>query len=209
MLSATALVLLMTTPGLALFYAGMVRKKNVLATMARSFATACVVTVLWVAVGYSIAFAPGGAYIGGMERIMLHGMEFLKEAGKVTVHHIAPTVPESVFMMFQMTFAIITPALITGAFAERMKFSALLMFVALWPLLVYAPVAHWVWDPAGWLAALGVLDFAGGTVVNQAFALMGRLHVILRRQSGRITDIEYMRIDPGYCRYLLELASGM
>ena len=166
MLSSTALVLLMTIPGLALFYSGMVRKKNVLGTMVHSFATTCLVTVLWIIFGYSLAFTPHTPFIGGFDRIMLDGMDFLKEAGKVTVSHIAPTIPESVFMMFQMTFAIITPALITGAFAERMKFSALLLFIGMWSLLVYVPVAHWVWEPTGWLAARGVLDFAGGTVVH-------------------------------------------
>jgi Amt family ammonium transporter len=166
MLSSTALVLLMTIPGLALFYAGMVRKKNVLGTMMHSFATTCIVTVLWVVVGYSLAFTPHTPFIGGIDRVLLDGMEFLKDAGKLSVSHIAPTIPESVFMMFQMTFAIITPALITGAFAERMKFSALLLFITLWSLFVYVPVAHWVWEPTGWLAAQGVLDFAGGTVVH-------------------------------------------
>jgi len=166
MLTSTALVLLMTIPGLALFYAGMVRKKNVLTTMAHSFATTCLVTVIWVVIGYSLAFTPGSPFIGSLDRVLLNGMDFLKEAGKVSVSEIAPTIPESVFMMFQMTFAIITPALITGAFAERMKFSALLMFISLWSLCVYAPVAHWVWEPSGWLAARGILDFAGGTVVH-------------------------------------------
>ena len=166
LLTSTALVLFMTIPGLALFYGGMVRKKNVLTTMAHSFAVTCLVTIIWVILGYSLAFTPGSPYIGGLDRILLNGMEFLKEGGKLTVSEIAPTIPESVFVMFQMTFAIITPALITGAFAERMKFSALLMFISLWSIFVYAPVAHWVWEPSGWLAARGVLDFAGGTVVH-------------------------------------------
>jgi Amt family ammonium transporter len=166
MLTSTALVLLMTIPGLALFYAGMVRKKNVLATMAHSFVTTCLVTVIWVVIGYSLAFTPGSPFIGSLDRVLLNGMDFMKEAGKVSVSEIAPTIPESVFMMFQMTFAIITPALITGAFAERMKFSALLMFISLWSVFVYSPVAHWVWEPSGWLAARGILDFAGGTVVH-------------------------------------------
>lgn len=166
MLTATALVLLMTIPGLALFYTGMVRKKNALGTVAHSVATTCVVTILWVVVGYSLAFTPASAYLGGWDRIMLNGMAFIKDTGKLTVSHIAPTIPESVFMMYQMTFAIITPALITGAFAERLKFSALLLFIALWSLIVYVPVAHWVWEPTGWLASMGVLDFAGGTVVH-------------------------------------------
>lgn len=182
LLTSTALVLLMTIPGLALFYAGMVRKKNVLGTMAHSFAACCVASVVWVAVGYSLAFTPGTAFIGGLDRIMLDGMAYLKEAGKVTVHPIAPTVPESVFLMFQMAFAIITPALVTGAFAERMKFSALLIFTALWSLLVYAPVAHWVWEPGGWLAARGVLDFAGGTVVHINAGVSGLVAAIMLGQ---------------------------
>lgn len=166
MMTSTALVLLMTIPGLALFYTGMVRKKNALGTMAHSLATTCIVTILWVVLGYSLVFTAGSPYLGSMDRLMLHGVSFLKEAGQLSVHQLAPTIPESVFLMFQMTFAIITPALITGAFAERMKFSALLLFISLWSLLVYVPVAHWVWEPAGWLAARGVLDFAGGTVVH-------------------------------------------
>ena len=167
MLTSTALVLLMTLPGLALFYAGMVQKKNVLATALQSFVICCLVTLLWVIVGYSIAFTPGeSSLIGGSGRVLLLGMSYLKEAGRVTVSHLAPTIPEAVYVMFQLTFAIITPALITGAFAERMRFGAMLAFMLLWSLLVYAPVAHWVWEPSGWLAAMGVLDFAGGTVVH-------------------------------------------
>ena len=166
LLTSTALVLFMTIPGLALFYAGMVRKKNVLTTMAHSFAVTCLVTIIWVVIGYSLAFTPGSPYIGGLDRVLLNGMDFIKETGQLTVNEIAPTIPESVFIMFQMTFAIITPALITGAFAERMKFSAMLMFITLWSIFVYSPVAHWVWEPSGWLAARGVLDFAGGTVVH-------------------------------------------
>lgn len=166
MLTSTALVLLMTIPGLALFYAGMVRKKNALATVAHSVATTCIVTIIWVVLGYSLVFTPATPYLGSLDRLLLHGMVFLKDAGQLTVHHVATTIPESVFMMFQMTFAIITPALITGAFAERIKFSAFLLFITLWSLIVYVPVAHWVWEPTGWLAARGVLDFAGGTVVH-------------------------------------------
>ncbi|QEL54095.1 ammonium transporter [Chromobacterium paludis] len=166
MLTSTALVLFMTIPGLALFYGGMVRKKNVLATLMQSFAITALVTVLWAVIGYSLAFTVGNPYIGDLSRVMLDGMVFMKDAGKVAVHPLAGTIPESVFMTFQMTFAIITPALITGAFAERMKFSAMLVFMTLWSLLVYAPVAHWVWAPGGWMADKGVLDFAGGTVVH-------------------------------------------
>src|SRR6266436_3295198 len=166
MLSSTALVLLMTIPGLALFYGGMVRKKNVLATVMQSFAITCLVTVLWVIVGYSLAFTPGNAYFGGFDRLFLSGMAYMKEANKVTVSHLGVTIPESVYMTFQMTFAIITPALIAGAFADRMKFSAMLWFMGLWSVLIYSPIAHWVWGPGGFLGDAGVLDFAGGTVVH-------------------------------------------
>jgi ammonium transporter, Amt family len=166
MLASTALVLMMTIPGLALFYGGMVRKKGVLATLMQSFAITCLVTVLWVIVGYSLAFMPGGAFIGNLDRLFLNGMVFQKEAGKVMVSHLALTIPESVYMTFQMTFAIITPALICGAFADRMKFSAMLWFMGLWSVLIYSPIAHMMWEPSGYWAAQGVLDFAGGTVVH-------------------------------------------
>jgi Amt family ammonium transporter len=159
MLTSTALVLMMTIPGLALFYGGMVRKKNVLATVMQSFATTCIVTIVWMVIAYSLAFTDGGsmnAYIGGMDRFLLKGMD---------VETLKGTIPESVFMCFQMTFAIITPALICGAFADRMKFSALVIFMVLWQIIVYAPIAHWVWG-GGFLGGLGVLDFAGGTVVH-------------------------------------------
>jgi len=166
MIAASALVLLMTVPGLALFYAGMVRKKNILATMAQTFAVCALVTLLWFACGYSLAFMPGSDWIGGWGAIMMESIYYDKSAGQLSVHHLATTVPESVFAMFQLTFAIITPALIAGAFAERMRFAAMLLFMGMWSLLVYAPVAHWVWEPTGWLAQKGVLDFAGGTVVH-------------------------------------------
>lgn len=179
MLTSTVLVLLMTIPGLALFYTGMVRKKNALGTMAHSVATTCLVSILWVVLGYSLVFTENSPYLGGLDRFLLHGMAFFKEAGQLTVHQVAPTIPESVFVMFQMTFAIITPALITGAFAERMKFSALLLFIALWSLVVYVPVAHWVWEPTGWLAARGVLDFAGGTVVHINAGVSGLVAAII------------------------------
>lgn len=166
MLTSTALVLFMTIPGLALFYGGMVRKKNVLATLMQSFAITCLVSVLWMIVGYSLAFTPGSDFIGGLDRVFLSGMGYWKDANEVTVSHLALTIPESVYMMFQMTFAIITPALITGAFAERMKFSALLWFMGLWSVFVYCPIAHMVWEAGGLLNTYGVLDFAGGTVVH-------------------------------------------
>jgi Amt family ammonium transporter len=156
MLTATALVLLMTIPGVALFYGGMVRRKNVLSTVMQSFAVTCLMTLIWMLLGYSLAFAPGNAWIGGLDKIFLRGL---------TVEGLSGTIPESVFMTFQMTFAIITPALITGAVAERMKFSALLWFTGLWSIVVYAPITYWVWG-GGFLGAAGVLDFAGGTVVH-------------------------------------------
>ena len=166
MLTSTALVLLMTIPGLALFYGGMVRKKNVLATLMQSFSITCLVTILWVVIGYSLAFTPGNAVTGGLDRFFLRGMQYQNEAGKLTVSHLGLTIPESVYMMFQMTFAIITPALVTGAFADRMKFSAMLWFMGLWSVLIYAPIAHMMWEPSGYWATAGVLDFAGGTVVH-------------------------------------------
>jgi len=160
MLTSMALVLMMTIPGLALFYGGMVRGKNVLATLAQSFGTTCLVTVLWYAIAYSLSFTDGGPYIGDLSRLFLRGME------KTTVSGLSLSVPESVYMAFQMTFAIITPALIAGSFAERIKFSAVLWFMGLWLIFVYSPIAHWVWSANGWLAKLGALDFAGGTVVH-------------------------------------------
>ena len=166
MLVSTALVLLMTLPGVALFYAGMVRRKNVLNTMASVVAIAALVSVLWFAVGYSLAFTPGSAWLGGTQRMWFSGLDYAKEAGLVAVSHVLPTIPESVWAMFQLTFAIITPALVVGAFVERIKFSSMLWFIALWSLVVYAPIAHWVWEPGGWLAQMGALDFAGGSVVH-------------------------------------------
>jgi len=170
MLTSTALVLMMTIPGLALFYAGMVRKKNVLATMMQSFTICALVTVLWMVAGYSLAFTNGGPYIGDFSRVLLRGIEAAWDKpftlGAGTDNSTANTIPETVYCMFQMTFAIITPALIAGAFADRLKFSALVLFMCLWSLLVYAPIAHWVWSPLGWINALGAADFAGGTVVH-------------------------------------------
>ncbi|MCT8972234.1 ammonium transporter [Microbaculum sp. A6E488] len=182
MLTATALVLMMTIPGLALFYGGMVRRKNVLATIVQSFAVACLATVLWMVAGYSIAFTDGGvlnAWIGGSDRLMLAGLG---------VESVSGTVPETVFAMFQLTFAIITPALICGAFADRMKFSALLWFVGAWLLVVYCPVAHWVWG-GGFLADDGVLDFAGGTVVHINSGIAGLVAaLVIGRRVGFGTE---------------------
>jgi len=163
MLTSSVLVLMMTIPGLALFYAGMVRKKNILATLAQSFAATALITVLWMVIGYSIAFTPGSGdmnkYIGGVNYLLLGPM------GLNSQNSLAGTIPESVYMFFQMTFAIITPALIAGALADRMKFSAFLCFMGAWLLLVYCPIAHWVWG-GGWLGSAGALDYAGGTVVH-------------------------------------------
>jgi len=166
MLTSTALVLMMSIPGLALFYGGMVRKKNVLATLMQTFAIVCVVTILWWLIGYSWAFTPGSKFLGGSSRALFSGMTFMHDANKLSVSHLATTIPETVYSMFQLTFAAITPALIAGAFADRMKFSAMLVFMGLWSLLVYAPIAHMVWEPTGWLNLAGVLDYAGGTVVH-------------------------------------------
>lgn len=159
MIAATALVLMMTIPGLALFYAGMVRKKNILATMAQSLASVMIVSVLWVVAGYSLAFVGDGAIIGSFDRFMLAGMEMN------SVNSLAKNIPESLFMMYQMTFAIITVALVAGSVADRMRFSAFVLFSILWLFVVYVPLAHWVWG-GGFLSGLGVMDFAGGLVVH-------------------------------------------
>ena len=166
MLTSTALVLLMTLPGIALFYGGMIRRKNVINTFASVVAIASVVTLLWFTCGYSLAFTPGNLWIGGTERLWFSGLDYMKDTGQVAVSYLAPNLPESVFAMFQMSFAVITAALIVGAIVERMRFSALLFFISLWSVVVYAPIAHWVWEPGGWLVRMGVLDFAGGAVVH-------------------------------------------
>ena len=159
-LTSTALVLAMTMPGLALFYGGLVRRKNILGTIMQSIVVLCLVSLIWILVGYSLAFGPDhGGLIGGLDWVGLSGV------GNTPHPIYAPTIPHQVFMLFQLMFAAITPALITGAVAERMKFSALLLFAALWSLLIYVPVAHWVWG-GGWLGQMGVLDFAGGAVVH-------------------------------------------
>ncbi len=182
MLTSTALVLMMTVPGLALFYGGMVRKKNVLATTMQSFAVTCLVTVLWFIIGYSLAFKEGTSYIGGLQSFFLRGMT----DGTIIE---GQTIPESVFMTFQMTFAIITPALIAGAFADRMKFSALLWFMGLWSIIVYSPIAHWVWGPGGFLGGIGVKDFAGGTVVHINAGVAGLMcALVLGKREGFGTE---------------------
>jgi Amt family ammonium transporter len=182
MLTSTALVLMMTIPGLALFYGGMVRKKNVLATVMQSFAITCLITILWMVIGYSWAFTEGSSFLGGASRLLLMGM------GTDSIASAASTIPESVFMCFQMTFAIITPALICGAFADRMKFSAMMWFMGLWSLLVYSPIAHWVWG-GGFLGGLGVLDFAGGTVVHINAGVAGLVcALVLGKRKGYGTE---------------------
>jgi Amt family ammonium transporter len=182
MLTSTALVLMMTIPGLALFYGGMVRQKNVLATAMQSFAICCLVTILWMVFGYSLALTEGvegmNAYIGSLSKAMLSGVN------NGTVNPLAATIPEWVFITFQMTFAIITPALITGAFAERMKFSALMWFIGLWLIFCYVPIAHWVWG-GGFLGGAGVLDFAGGTVVHINAGVAGLVAcIIIGKRKG-------------------------
>ena len=146
----------MTIPGLALFYGGMVRKKNVLSTMAHSFVAAAIVSLVWVVIGYTLAFSPGNAFVGGLDKIMLSG---------ITTTALSGTIPEILFVIFQMTFAIITVAIISGSVAERMKFGAFVAFITIWVIVVYAPITHWVWG-GGWLGSDGALDFAGGTVVH-------------------------------------------
>ncbi len=175
MLTATALVLMMTIPGLVLFYGGMVRKQNVLSVAMQVFATACVSTIVWMVIGYSLAFSEGSVWVGGLANLFLAGL---------TPEAVSGTIPETVFMTFQMTFAIITPALIVGAFVERMKFSAMLLFVTFWGILVYAPVTHWVWG-GGFLGEAGVLDYAGGTVVhiNSGIAGLVAAYVVGRRRG--------------------------
>jgi ammonium transporter, Amt family len=170
MITATALVLLMTIPGLALFYGGMVRKMNVLAIVMQSFAICCLVSILWMVVGYSLAFTEGNAFFGSFSNVLVKNM---------TVGSISGVIPETVFMIFQMTFAIITPALITGAFADRMKFSAMLIFVGAWSVLIYAPLTHMVWMTGGLMFDWGVLDFAGGTVVHISSGISGLVAALM------------------------------
>ncbi len=206
MLTSTALVLMMTIPGLALFYAGMVRRKNILATVMQSFAICCLVTIVWTVCGYSLAFTNGppgaafggyalSAFVGDASRLMLHGIEagfskqddtgFVLGNGVAGVTPAPYAIPETVYMMFQMTFAIITPALIAGAFAERMKFSAMCLFMVGWSIFSYSLIAHWVWAPTGWLSKLGTLDYAGGTVVHINAGIAGLMCcLVMGRRRG-------------------------
>ncbi|MBC1434459.1 ammonium transporter [Listeria rocourtiae] len=177
MFFCTLLVWLMT-PGIALFYGGMVRRKNVLSTAMYSFSSMAIISILWVFVGYSLAFTPGNAFIGSFDWAFLHSVGF--DANTTY----SATIPHTLFMMFQMTFAILTVAIISGAFAERMNFAAYLIFIILWSLLVYSPVAHWVWGDGGWLRELGALDFAGGNVVHISSGITGLvLAIILGRRK--------------------------
>ena len=182
MFGATGLVLMMTIPGLALFYAGMVRKKNVLATMAQSLAATFLVSILWAVIGYTLTFTGDGAFIGTMDRIFLNGMAM------DSISPLAKTIPESLFMIYQMTFAIITVALVAGAVADRLRFSAYLLFSGLWLILVYVPIAHWVWG-GGFLGSYGVIDFAGGTVVHLSAGTAGLVSAyVLGKRRGYGTE---------------------
>ncbi len=183
MLVSTLLVLMMTIPGVALFYGGMVRKMNVLSTVMQSFAITCIVTILWVLVGYSLAFSEGSDFIGGLSNVLLAGVTL------DSVNSLAATIPETVFVTYQMTFAIITVALITGAIADRMKFSALVLFTIFWLLLCYVPVAKWVWG-GGFLGNAGVLDFAGGTVVHINAGVAGLVAaIVIGKRRGYGTEM--------------------
>ena len=193
MLASVALVLMMTIPGLGLFYGGMVRKKNVGDTVMTSFVVTCIVTVLWAVCNYSFAFRAGMPYLGGLDRAFLQGILSDISTNIGNPNSLAPTIPETVYMCFQMTFAIITPALIAGSFAERMKFSSMCVFMAIWATVVYAPIAHWVWGPDGFLnssnddAYVKVLDFAGGTVVHINAGVAGLMTCLMlgkRKDSG-------------------------
>src|SRR5450432_2759791 len=172
MIVATALVLMMTIPGLALFYSGLVRKKNVLATMAQSLAAVALISILWVAFGYSLAFVGDGPWLGTLDRLFLAGLTM------DSVNPAAKTIPEALFMLYQMTFAVITVALVAGAVADRMRFSAYLLFSIGWFVVVYVPLAHWVWG-GGFLGEAGVLDFAGGTVVHLSAGVAGLVAAIV------------------------------
>ena len=193
MLVSTILVLMMTIPGVALFYAGMVRKKSVLATMMQSFFIAALVAVTWMVAGYSIAFGNGGEYFGDFSKVMFGNINwngpFILGAGMGGTSEVPTTIPETVFAMFQMTFAIITAALIFGAVADRMKFSAMCLFIVPWSLLIYSPIAHAVWHPAGIIFAWGALDFAGGTVVHINAGVAGLVAaLVLGKRVGYGTD---------------------
>jgi Amt family ammonium transporter len=197
MLTSSVLVLMMTIPGLALFYAGMVRKKNILATLAQSFGATAVIAVAWMVVGYSIAFTGGGdgihKYVGSLKYFLLTPLN-----GDINVASpLAPTIPETVYMFFQMTFAIITPALIAGALADRMKYSAFLWFMFLWLIAVYCPIAHWVWG-GGWLGQMGALDYAGGTVVHLNAGTAGLVAALMLGKRKGLGTENFAPFNPAY-----------
>jgi Amt family ammonium transporter len=198
MLTSSVLVLMMTIPGLALFYAGMVRKKNILATIAQSFGATAVIAVAWMVIGYSIAFTGGGTsglqpYVGSFQYFLLAPLN-----GDINIASpLAPTIPETVYMFFQMTFAIITPALIAGALADRMKYSAFLLFMFFWLILVYCPVAHWVWG-GGWLGAKGALDYAGGTVVHLNAGTAGLVAALMLGKRKGLGHENFAPFNPAY-----------
>jgi ammonium transporter, Amt family len=197
MLTSSVLVLMMTIPGLALFYAGMVRKKNILDTLAQSFGATAVITVLWMIIGYSIAFTGHNPWIGDFKYIFLAPLN-----GDMNISNtdLAPTIPETVYMFFQMTFAIITPALIAGAVADRMKYSAFLWFMGLWLIFVYCPVAHWVWSAKGWLGegGIGALDFAGGTVVHLNAGTAGLVAALMLGKRKGLGTENFAPFNPAY-----------
>ena len=201
-LTSAVLVVLMTLPGLAFFYGGLVRKRNILGTMTQIFAVACAVSVLWFVAGYSLAFAQGSPWLGGLSKVI--GARFTSVVQGVAVDALAPSLPETVFALFECGFAVITCALIVGAFAERLKFGVAVVFCSLWGLLVYAPVVHWIWHPEGWAYAMGVRDFAGGIVVHVnagAAALACAIVVGPRRGFGKESlvpsNLAYMLIGAG------------
>ncbi len=194
-LTSTALVLLMTMPGLALFYAGLVRSRNILSVLMHCSAICCVSSVLWFALGYSLAFTEGGAYIGSLSNIFL--LDMARDAA-------TGTIPESVFFSFQMTFAVITPALIVGAYVERIKFGAVLLFSSLWLLLVYVPVCHWVWG-GGWLADIGVMDFAGGIVVHVTAGISALVIAIVLGNRSKFPD----QISPPHAPWMVMVGAAM
>jgi Amt family ammonium transporter len=197
LLTATVLVLFMTLPGLGLFYAGLVQAKNILSVLMHCIAVACLISILWFAWGYSLAFAQGSPYLGGWQDSFLAGI------GRNSVYG-TQTIPETVFCMFQMTFAIITPALIIGAFVERVKFSAVLLFSGLWLFIVYAPVAHWVWG-GGWLAQLGVLDFAGGIVVHTTAGISALVFAIMLKPRKGFPH----HIQPPHAPWMVMVGAAM
>ncbi len=195
-LTSTALVLFMTLPGLALFYGGLVRSKNVLSVLMQCISIACLASVLWLAIGYSLAFGDGNAWIGDTSRLFLLGVERDTLSGDI---------PETVFFAFQMTFAVITPALIVGAYVERMKFGAVLLFSALWLLVVYAPVTHWIWSGNGWLYQAGLLDFAGGLVVHLT---AGSSALVLAAILGPRSNFPH-QVDPPHNPSMVMIGASM